>query len=330
MERAVPSVKWKTMASAACIPRRDSTSPYSMAATVFPTASRTVCSLSSRLGGPIILGCSPLLACWLSIPTPSASCDRPLPSDTAHLTLAWPCPPVWEPSSRPWRVVTPGPPASGQQIPSACRRSHTTPPLPALPRSSNGSNTPAGVGVLTPALVESSNTAVPESRIGKEDGEGDLTDLTVLTPEGYDDVKGPENLHSIRDGFKSLHYYRGTASALKTFREDPSDHRFEYLCRAACREAPRPRPLGGVFRRDSRRGRAARRSFAAERGGLILFRFFVSKRCGFSSQTSHQKKGRGYVPTISPCQGGGFAAGCRSWPSELLRTPSTRSSQNSG
>jgi hypothetical protein len=67
MERAVPSVKWKTMASAACIPRRDSTSPYSMAATVFPTASRTVCSLSSRLGGPIILGCSPLLACWLSI-----------------------------------------------------------------------------------------------------------------------------------------------------------------------------------------------------------------------------------------------------------------------
>ena len=78
---------------------------------------------------------------------------------------------------------------------------------------------------------------MPESRIDKEDGEGDLTDLTVLTPEGYDDVKGPENLHSIRDVFKSLHYYRGTASALKTFREDPSDHRFEYLCRAACREA---------------------------------------------------------------------------------------------
>lgn len=76
---------------------------------------------------------------------------------------------------------------------------------------------------------------MPESRIGKEDGEGDLT---VLTPEGYDDVKGPENLHSIRDVFKSLHYYyRGTASALKTFREDPSDQRFEYLCRAACREA---------------------------------------------------------------------------------------------
>jgi hypothetical protein len=78
---------------------------------------------------------------------------------------------------------------------------------------------------------------VPESRIGKEDGEGDLTGLTVLTPEGYDDVKGPENLHSIRDVFKSLHYYRGTTSALKTFREDPSDQRFEYLCRAACREA---------------------------------------------------------------------------------------------
>src|SRR5215217_1462068 len=43
-------------------------------------------------GGPIILGCSPLLACWLSIRAPSASCGRPLPSDTAHLTLAWPCP----------------------------------------------------------------------------------------------------------------------------------------------------------------------------------------------------------------------------------------------
>src|SRR5215216_3944388 len=41
-------------------------------------------------GGPIILGCSPLLACWLSIRAPSASCGRPLPSDTAHLTLAWP------------------------------------------------------------------------------------------------------------------------------------------------------------------------------------------------------------------------------------------------
>src|SRR5215210_4478089 len=74
MESAVPSVKWKTTASAACIPRRDSTSPYSMAATVFPTDSRIVCSLSSGLGGPIILGCSPLLACWLSIPAPSASC----------------------------------------------------------------------------------------------------------------------------------------------------------------------------------------------------------------------------------------------------------------
>src|SRR5215204_2019811 len=89
MERALPSLKWKTTASAACIPRRDSTSPYSMAATVFPTASRTVCSLSSGLGGPIILGCSPLLACWLSIRAPSASCGLPLPSDTAHLTLAW-------------------------------------------------------------------------------------------------------------------------------------------------------------------------------------------------------------------------------------------------
>src|SRR5215213_2889604 len=96
MERAVPSVKWKTTASAACIPRRDSTSPYSMAATVFPTASRTVCSLCSGLGGPIILGCSPLLACWLSIRAPSASCGRPLPSDTAHLTLAWLCPPSWD------------------------------------------------------------------------------------------------------------------------------------------------------------------------------------------------------------------------------------------
>src|SRR5215218_3551082 len=67
MERAVPSLKWKTTASAACIPRRDSTSPYSMAAIVLPTASRTVCSLFSGLGGPIILGCSPLLACWLSM-----------------------------------------------------------------------------------------------------------------------------------------------------------------------------------------------------------------------------------------------------------------------
>src|SRR5215212_6789850 len=93
MERAVASLKWKTTASAACIPRRDSTSPYSMAATVFPTASRIVCSLCSGLGGPIILGCSPLLACWLSIRAPSTSCERPLPSDTAHLTLAWPCPP---------------------------------------------------------------------------------------------------------------------------------------------------------------------------------------------------------------------------------------------
>src|SRR5215216_1407004 len=95
MERAVPSVKWKTTASAACIPRRSSTSPYSTAATVFPTAARTVCSLSSGLGGPSILGCSPLLACWLSIRAPWASCGRPLPSDTAHLTLALPCPPSW-------------------------------------------------------------------------------------------------------------------------------------------------------------------------------------------------------------------------------------------
>src|SRR5215210_8929539 len=93
MERAVPSLKWKTTASAACIPRRDSTSPYSMAATVLPTASRIVCRLCSGVGGPIILGCSPLLACWLSIRAPSTSCGRPLPSDTAHLTLAWPCPP---------------------------------------------------------------------------------------------------------------------------------------------------------------------------------------------------------------------------------------------
>src|SRR5215217_6326859 len=85
MERALPSLKWKTTASAACIPRRDSTSPYSMAATVFPTASRIVCSLCSGVGGPIILGCSPLLACWLSIRAPSASCGRPLPSDTAHI-----------------------------------------------------------------------------------------------------------------------------------------------------------------------------------------------------------------------------------------------------
>src|SRR5215210_5955324 len=77
MERAVPSVKWRTTASAACIPPRDSTSPYSMAATVLPTASRTVCSLSSGLGGPIILGCSPLLGCWLPIRAPSASCGRP-------------------------------------------------------------------------------------------------------------------------------------------------------------------------------------------------------------------------------------------------------------
>src|SRR5215204_3237948 len=91
MERAVPSLKWKTTASAACIPRRDSTSPYSMAATVFPTASRIVCSLCSGVGGPIILGCSPLLTCWLSIRAPSASCGRPLPSDTTHLTLM--CPP---------------------------------------------------------------------------------------------------------------------------------------------------------------------------------------------------------------------------------------------
>src|SRR5215216_7486763 len=50
MERAVPSLKWKTTASAACIPRRDWTSPYSMAATVFPTASRIVCSLCSGVG----------------------------------------------------------------------------------------------------------------------------------------------------------------------------------------------------------------------------------------------------------------------------------------
>src|SRR5215212_2674263 len=76
MESAVPSVKWKTTASAACIPRRDSTSPYSMAATALPTASRIVCSLLSGLGGPIILGCSPLLTYWLSILAPSASCGR--------------------------------------------------------------------------------------------------------------------------------------------------------------------------------------------------------------------------------------------------------------
>src|ERR687897_231643 len=75
MERAVASLKWKTTASAACSPRRDSTSPYSMADTVFPTASRIVCSLFSGLGGPIILGCSPLLACWLSIRAPSALAD---------------------------------------------------------------------------------------------------------------------------------------------------------------------------------------------------------------------------------------------------------------
>src|SRR5215203_2209969 len=75
MKSAVPSVKWKTTASAACMPRRASTSPYSMAATVLPTASRIVCSLFSGLVGPIILGCSPLLACWLSIRAPSALAD---------------------------------------------------------------------------------------------------------------------------------------------------------------------------------------------------------------------------------------------------------------
>src|SRR5215218_2049156 len=100
MERAVASLKWKTTASAACIPRRDSTSPYSMAATVFPTASRIVCSLCSGVGGPIILGCSPLLAFWLSIRAPSASCGRPLPSDTARLILACLCPPSWERQAR--------------------------------------------------------------------------------------------------------------------------------------------------------------------------------------------------------------------------------------
>src|SRR5215208_5265491 len=66
----------------------------------FPTASRIVCSLCSGVGGPIILGCSPLLACWLSIRAPSASCGRPLPSDTPHLTLAWLCPPSWERQAR--------------------------------------------------------------------------------------------------------------------------------------------------------------------------------------------------------------------------------------
>src|SRR5215208_70338 len=85
MERSVPSLKWKTTASAACIPRRDSTSPYSIAATFFPTVSRIVCSLCSGVGGPIILGCSPLLPCWLSIHAPLTSCGRPLPSDTAHI-----------------------------------------------------------------------------------------------------------------------------------------------------------------------------------------------------------------------------------------------------
>src|SRR5215203_611004 len=100
MERAVASLKWKTTASAACIPRRDSTSPYSMAAIVFPMAPRTVCSLCSGVGGPIILGCSPLLACWLSIHAPSASCGLSLPSDTAHLTLAWLCPPSWDRQAR--------------------------------------------------------------------------------------------------------------------------------------------------------------------------------------------------------------------------------------
>src|SRR5918994_1579652 len=90
MERAVASLKWKTTASAACIPRRDSTSPYSMADTVFPTASRIVCSLCSGVGGPIILGCSPLLADDLYLPTP-----RILP-------LLGPAPPALEAVKRLW------------------------------------------------------------------------------------------------------------------------------------------------------------------------------------------------------------------------------------
>src|SRR5215210_4751041 len=99
MERAVPSVKWKTTASAACIPRRDSTSPYSMAATVLPTASRIVCSLGSGLGGPIILGCSPLLACWLSIRAPSALADdlyRYLPTHRASYPCLAVSHPFWD------------------------------------------------------------------------------------------------------------------------------------------------------------------------------------------------------------------------------------------
>src|SRR5919107_4960537 len=105
MESAVPSLKWKTTASAACIPRRDSTSPYSMAATVFPTAPRTICSLCSGLGGPIILGCSwgvlrywrvgcpsvllRLLADELYLPTPRILplLGRvPRPEDVKHVT----------------------------------------------------------------------------------------------------------------------------------------------------------------------------------------------------------------------------------------------------
>src|SRR5215216_7233546 len=84
MERALPSLKWKTTASPACIPRRDSTSPYSMAATVLPTASRIVCSLCSgvgrlswgvlrywRVGCPSVL--LRLLADDLYLPTPRIS-----------------------------------------------------------------------------------------------------------------------------------------------------------------------------------------------------------------------------------------------------------------
>src|SRR5918994_7894324 len=109
MERAVPSLKWKTTASAACSPRRDSTSPYSMADTVFPTASRIVCSLFSGLGGPIILGCSPLLACWLSIRAPPALAnDLYLPTPRIlplHASARERERGRWERKGRPWQKL---------------------------------------------------------------------------------------------------------------------------------------------------------------------------------------------------------------------------------
>src|SRR5215213_3687363 len=108
MERAVPSLKWKTTASAACIPGE--TGPlrtlWPLLFFLRPRESSAVCARgwADYLG---VFSATRLLAVH---PCSFGSCERPLPSDTAHiLPLLGPAPPALEAVKRvtSWRGFIP-------------------------------------------------------------------------------------------------------------------------------------------------------------------------------------------------------------------------------